>query len=146
LQGLLTTRGKRKLGDSDNPDSTTEDLPSSDTEEDNIENLAQDLIDLAADGETANEAEEQLAPSSITVPSDQQRARRPSRTQMPLATLFDFNRSNNGLDFYWTGAVKNLDAEADACELAFVQQEGLPVPNMTDTSLIASTSSSSSLA
>jgi hypothetical protein len=26
---------------------------------------------------------------------------------------------------YWKGAIKNLDAEADAFELAFVQQEGL---------------------
>jgi hypothetical protein len=42
---------------------------------------------------------------------------------MPLATLFDFNRLDSGLDFYWTGAVKNLDAEADACENAFSQQD-----------------------
>jgi hypothetical protein len=66
---------------------------------------------------------------------------------MPLATLFDFNRLDNGLDFYWTGAVKNLDAEADACEQAFVQQDVLQVPAIPDASLIVtSTSSSSSLA
>lgn len=142
-QGLLTTRSKRKLGDNNNPGSTTGDLPSkSDAEEDNFENLAQDLIDLAANDEAANEAEEQSAPCSITAPLNQQQARHPSHTQMPLATLFDFNRSDNGLDFYWTGAVKNLDAEAEACKLAFSQQEGLWVPNMTDTSSIASTSSS----
>jgi hypothetical protein len=141
-QGLLTTRSKRKLGNDNNPGSTIEDSSESDAEEDNFENLAQDLIDLAANDEAANEAEEQSAPRSIIAPLNQQRARHPSRTQMPLAMLFDFNRSDNGLDFYWTGAVKNLDAEAEACELAFAQQEGLQVPNMTDTSSIASTSSS----
>src|ERR1700734_158198 len=29
--------------------------------------------------------------------------------------------------FYWKGAIKNLDAEADAFELAFVQQEGFGI-------------------
>jgi hypothetical protein len=47
---------------------------------------------------------------------------------------------DNGLDFYWKGAIKNLDAEADALELAFVQQEGLQVPGMPDASSIASSS------
>jgi len=52
------------------------------------------------------------------------------------------------LDFYWKEAIKNLDAEADAFEFAFIQQGGLQeglqeqMPDMPDASLIASTSSS----
>ena len=68
------------------------------------------------------------------------------KTDKSHKTLFDFNRSDNGLNFYWTGAVKNLDAEADACEQVFVQQDVLQVPAMPDASSIVSTSSSSSLA
>jgi hypothetical protein len=78
--------------------------------------------------------------------ANQQQARCLVRTQMPLATLFNFDRLDNGLDFYWTGAVKNLDAEADACEQEFVQQDVLQVPAMPDASSIVSTSLSSSLA
>jgi hypothetical protein len=143
--GLLTTRSKCKLGDNDKLSSATEDLPP-DTKDDSFESLAQDLIHRAINDEAANEAEELLTLSGIAIPSNQQWAHRPARTQIPLATLFDFHRSDYGLDFYWTGAVKNLDAEADACEQAFVQQEGLQMSKMTDISLIASTSSSSSLA
>jgi len=51
-------------------------------------------------------------------------------------------QSDNSLDsFYWKGVIKNLDAEADAFELAFIQQGGLQdglqeqVPGMPDASL-----------
>jgi hypothetical protein len=141
--GLLTCRGKRKLGDDDEPSSTAVDEPS-DAEDYSFEGLAQNLIDSAINDEAADaadEAEEATAPSSAPAVPNQQRTRRPARTQIPLASLFDFTRLDNGLDFYWKGAIRNLDADAAACELAFSQQEGLQVAGMPDTS-----SSSSSLA
>jgi len=131
--GLLKCRGKRKLGDDDEPSSTAVDEPS-DAEDDSFEGLAQNLIDSAINDEAADaadEAEEATAPSSApAVP----RTRRLARTQIPLASLFDFTRLDNGLDFYWKGAIRNLDTDAAACELAFAQQEGLQVPGMPDTS------------
>ena len=140
--GLLKCRGKRKLGDDDEPSSTAVDEPSdTDADDDSFEGLAQNLINSAIDDSAANEAEEATAPSSAPAVPNQQRTRRPTRTQIPLASLFNFTRLDNGLDFYWKGAIRNLDADAAACELAFAQQEGLQVPGMSDTS-----SSSSSLA
>jgi hypothetical protein len=119
--GVLKTRGKRKLGHDDNPESTTEDLPS-DNEDEGFGAIAHDLIVAAIDDRAADEADDRnLFPPAV--PNSTQRSHRPIRTQMPLATLFDFNRLDSGLDFYWTGAVKNLDAEADACENAFSQQD-----------------------
>ena len=139
--GLLKCRGKRKLGDDDEPSSTAVDEPSdTDADDDSFEGLAQNLINSAIDDSAANEAEEATAPSSAPAVPNQQRTRRPTRTQIPLASLFNFTRLDNGLDFYWKGAIRNLDADAAACELAFAQQEGLQVPGMSDTS------SSSSLA
>jgi hypothetical protein len=51
---------------------------------------------------------------------------------------------DSGLDFYWTGAVKNLDAEADTCEHAISQQDALQVADMQIASSMTDTSSSSS--
>jgi hypothetical protein len=143
--GLLKCRSKRKLGDNDEPSSTAVDEPSdADTDDDSFEGLVQNLINSAIDdsaADVANEAEEATAPSSAPAVPNQQRTRHPTRTQIPLASLFNFTRLDNGLDFYWKGAIRNLDADAAACELAFAQQEGLQVPGMSDTS-----SPSSSLA
>jgi hypothetical protein len=143
--GLLKCHGKRKLSDDNEPSSTAVDEPSdTDADDDSFEGLAQNLINSAIDdsaADAANEAEEATAPSSAPAVPNQQRTRRPTRTQIPLASLFNFTRLDNGLDFYWKGAIRNLDADAAACELAFAQQEGLQVPGMSDTS-----SSSSSLA
>ena len=141
--GLLKCRSKRKLSDDDEPSSTAVDEPS-DADNDSFEGLTQNLINLAIDDSAAdvtNEAEEATAPLSAPAVPNQQRTHRPSRTQIPLASLFNFTRLDNGLDFYWKGAIRNLDVDAAACELAFAQQEGLQVPHMSDTS-----SSSSSLA
>jgi hypothetical protein len=139
--GVLQTRGKRKLGHDDNPaESTTEDLPS-DNEDENFGAIAHNLIIAAIDDRAADEAEDQYLSSPALVPNSTQRSRRPIRTQLPLATLFDFNRLDSGLDFYWTGAVKNLDAEADACENAFSQQ----VADMQNASSMASSTPSSSV-
>jgi hypothetical protein len=55
-----------------------------------------------------------------------------------LILPIDFTQ--NGLDFYWQGAIKNLNAEADALELAFIQQEGFQMPGMLNASSIASSS------
>lgn len=135
--GLLKCRSKRKLGNDDEP--TVDE--SSDAEDDSFEAVAQNLIgladDTAADADTAAN-DISAAPAAATL--NLQGTHRRSRTQIPLATLFDFTRLDNGLDFYWKGAIKNLDAEADALELAFVQQEGLQVPGMPDASSIASSS------
>jgi len=141
---LLKCHGKRKLGDNDKTSSTAVDEPSdADTDDDSFEGLAQNLINSAINdsaADVANEAEEATAPSSAPAVPNQQRTRRPPHTQIPLASLFQFTPLDNGLDFYWKGAIRNLDADAAACELAFAQQEGLQVPRMSDTS------SSSSLA
>jgi hypothetical protein len=142
--GVLKTRGKRKLGHNDEPESTTEDLPS-DNEDEDFGTIAHNLIVAAIDDRTADEAEDRdpsLPGAAVQISTH---GRRPTRTQMPLATLFDFDRLDNGLDFYWTGAVKNLDAEADACEHAFSQQDTLQVADMQNASSMASTSSSSSV-
>ena len=40
-------------------------------------------------------------------------SRQHTHTQMLLATLFDFNRLDSGLDLYCGAVGKNLDAEAD---------------------------------
>jgi hypothetical protein len=141
--GVLKTHGKRKLGHDDKPESTTEDLPS-DNEDEDFGVIAHDLIVTAIDDRAADEAEDQdLLPPGVAVPNSTQRrlSHRPIRTQMPLVTLFDFNRLDSGLDFYWTGAVKNLDAEAHACENAFSQQ----IADMQNILSMASTSSSSSV-
>ena len=135
---LLKCRGKRKLSDDNEPSSTAVNEPSdTDADDDSFEGLAQNLINSAIDdsaADAANEAEEATAPSSAPAVPNQQRTRRPTHTQIPLASLFNFTRLDNGLDFYWKGAIRNLDADAAACELAFAQQEGLQVPGMSDTS------------
>ena len=130
--GLLKCRGKRKLGDDDEPSSTAVDDPS-DAEDDSFEGLVQNLIDSAINDEAADEAEEATAPSSAPAVPNQQCTRRLARTQIPLASLFNFTWLDNRLDFYWKGAIRNLDADAAACELAFSQQEGFQVPGMPDT-------------
>jgi hypothetical protein len=141
--GVLKTRGKRKLGHNDKPlESTTEDSPS-DNEDEDFSAIAHNLIIAAIDNRAADEAEDHdPSPPGTAVPINTQRGRRSTRTQMPLATLFDFNRLDSGLDFYWTGAVKNLDAEADACEHAF-SQDALQIADMQNASSMASTSSCS---
>ena len=92
--------------------------------------------------DAADKAEGVTALSGAPAVPNQQRTCCPACTQIPLASLFNFTQLDNGLDFYWKGAIRNLDADAAACELAFAQQEGLQVPGMSDTS----SSSSSSLA
>ena len=140
--GVLKTRGKRKLGHDDKPaESTTQDLPS-DNEDEDFGAIAQNLIVAAIDDRAADEAEDPnlLSPALVSNGTQRTGSRRPIRTQLPLATLFDFKRLDSGLDFYWTGAVKNLEAEADACENAFSQQ----VADMQNaSSTLASTPSSS---
>lgn len=66
--------------------------------------------------DVADEAEEATAPSSAPAVPIQQRIRthRLARTQIPLATLFNFTWLDNGLDFYWKGAIRNLDMDAAA--------------------------------
>lgn len=143
--GVLKMRGKRKLGHNDEPlESTTEDPPS-DNEDKDFSAIAHDMIIAAIDDRAADEAEDRdPSPPGAAVPINTQRGRRPTRTQMPLATLFDFNRLDSGLDFYWTGAVKNLDAEADTCEHAFSQQDALQVADMQNASSMATSSCSGS--
>jgi hypothetical protein len=124
---LLKCCGKRKLGDDDEPSSTAVDDPS-DAKDDSFEGLVQNLIDSAINdkaADAADKAEDATAPLSAPAVPNQQRTRHPvARTQIPLASLFNFTRLDNGLDFYWKGAIRNLDADAAACELAFSQQEG----------------------
>jgi len=136
--GLLKCRSKRKLGNDNEP--TVDE--SSDAEDDSFEAVAQNLIGLADDDAAADAdvAANDISAAPAAATLNLQGTHRRSRTQIPLATLFDFTRLDNGLDFYWKGAIKNLDAEADALELAFVQQEGLQVPGMPDASSIASSS------
>ena len=115
-----------------------------DADDDSFEGLTQNLINSAINDSAAditNETEEATAPLGAPAVPNQQHTRRPTHTQIPLASLFNFTWMDNELDFYWKGAIRNLDADAAACELAFAQQEGLQVPGMSDTS-----SSSSSLA
>ena len=136
--GLLKCRSKRKLGNDDEP--TIDEA--SDAEDDSFETVAQNLIGLADDDAAAdaNAAADDTSAAPAAATLNLHGTRRCNRTQIPLARLFDFTRLDNGLDFYWKGAIKNLDAEADALELAFVQQEGLQVPGMPDASSIASSS------
>jgi len=77
---------------------------SSDAQDDSFESLAQNLISwpYAAADEIADRAGE------LSAPLLQPRTRRRSHTQIALATLFDFTRSDNSLDFYWKGAIKML--------------------------------------
>ena len=136
--GLLKCHSKRKLGNNDKP---TVDK-ASDAKDDSFETVAQNLIGLA-DNNTAADADAaaddtSAAPAATTL--NLHGTRHCNCTQIPLARLFDFTQLDNGLDFYWKGAIKNLDAEADALELAFVQQEGLQVPGMPNASSIASSS------
>jgi hypothetical protein len=95
--GLLKCRGKRKLGDDDEPSSIAVDEPS-DAEDYSFEGLAQNLINSAINDEAADaadKAEEATAPSSAPAAVlNQQRTRRPAHTQIPLASLFDFTRCN----------------------------------------------------
>ena len=113
------------------------------TEDDSFEAVTQNLIGLANDNAAANAdaAVDDISASPAATTLNLQGTHHCSCTQIPLATLFDFTWLDNGLDFYWKGAIKNLDAETDALELAFVQQEGLQVPGMPDVSSIASSSS-----
>src|ERR1700676_3240164 len=109
----LKYHSKHKLG---NNDKLTIDK-SSDAEDDGFEAVMQNLIRLANDDAAANNIS--AAPASTAMSLNPQGTHCCSHTQIPLATLFDFTQLDNGLDFYWQGAIKNLDAESDALELAF---------------------------
>jgi hypothetical protein len=105
--GLLKTCSKQKLSDDDEPACTTDNVPS-DAKDDDFEHLAQNLINMAtADNaaDAANEEEELLALPLVVVPH---RAGHHTCTQIPITSLFDFTRSDNGLDFYWQGVIKGL--------------------------------------
>jgi hypothetical protein len=116
-----------KPGDNDEPSSTTE---SSDAEDDSFEALTQNSRPYAA-ADAAMLMRLLSAPlSSAAAPTDQQRTRRRSHTQITLITLFDFN----------TAWILLERSHQNTFELAFVQ-EGLQVPGMPDASSIASTSS-----
>jgi len=98
--GLLKCRSKRKLGSDNEPSSTAVDDPS-DAEDDSFEGLVQNLINSAINDEAADKAEEATAPLSAPAVPNQQRTCCPvARTQIPLASLFNFTRLDNGLDFY----------------------------------------------
>jgi|SRR5882762_553270 len=93
----------------------------------------------SSDNEAADKAKDLQVPPSVVVTPSQPHTCCPTCTQIPLTTLFDFTRSDNSLDFYWKGAIKNLDAEAEACELAFVQQEWLQMSGILLLIIINST-------
>jgi len=99
---MLKTHRKRKLGHNDEPESTTEDPPS-DNEKEDFSAIAHNLIIAAINDRAAEEAEDQdPSPPDVSVPISTQHGRRPTqRTQMPLATLFNFNRLDSGLSGTW---------------------------------------------
>ena len=92
---LLKCWSKHKLGDDGEPSSTTEDEPP-DPEDDSFKGLAQNLIGLAIDDKTANtneaadKAEDLPVLPSVVVAPSQPCTHRPTCTQTPLATLFNF--------------------------------------------------------
>jgi hAT family C-terminal dimerisation region len=118
--GLLISRGKRKLGSNGEPSSEAAEpdpTSGSDSDEDTFTPLAHRLIDSARD---ANDAHED-PPVPLARPSTC-----PKRTQVPLSALFDYEKLDHKLDFYWRGGLKNLEKDAEACELIFAQQQGMP--------------------
>jgi hypothetical protein len=88
--GLLKCRSKCKLGNDDKP--TVDE--SSDAKDDGFEAVMQNLIGLANDNTAAdaNAAADTISagPASAAMTLNPQGTHRCSRTQIPLATLFDF--------------------------------------------------------
>jgi hypothetical protein len=86
--------------------------------------LASRLINAAtaaaAVGNNADNAEDPTLLSTVLQPQ----RRRPTRTQIRLGDLFDYQNANNYLDSYHTAAKQNLQTEAETFEQMFAEQEG----------------------
>ena len=120
--GLVPKRGKRKLGDDDEPQD-----PEADADEEcdlTFTTLARRLVDMAAAAANANNDnnDDATASTSRSVP----RQHRPHRTQIPLSQLFNYDLPDNGLDFYWKEGLKNLEGQSEQFEQLHNEQNAVP--------------------
>jgi hypothetical protein len=119
--GLVPKRGKRKLGDDDEPQD-----PEAEADEEcdlTFTTLARRLVDMAAAAANANDDnDDATASTSRSV----HRQHRPHRTQIPLSQLFNYNLPDNGLDFYWKEGLKNLEGQSEQFEQLHNEQNAVP--------------------
>jgi hypothetical protein len=127
--GYTESQGKRKLGGADGANYVAEpaasDNDNNKKDDDNVfRSLASRLINTAtaaaAVGNNADNAEDPILLSTASQP----RRRCPTRTQICLKDLFDYQNVNNYLDFYHTAAKQNLQTEAETFKQMFAEQEG----------------------
>lgn len=144
--GLARNRKKRKFGMDDTMPSdllpTNPDLPNGmDSDDTEFRQYAENLIREAEISRDDDDLPEDIIPPS-TIPTlaaaepqtshapRQQRVRASAssssssrKTQIPLANLFNYTLSPDvGLEFYWPGSKKNLDADLVAHELAAAEE------------------------
>lgn len=134
--GLTEPWGKRKLGASEGANCVTEAVPSDFDDNDNNKfgSLASRLINAATDANTVINNIADMADAPISSTDSQPCHHRPTHTQIRLKDLFDYQNSNNYLDFYHTAAKKNLQIETETFEQMFAEQEGnktVVIPTVT---------------
>ena len=118
--GLARNRKKRKFGDND---TTATDLPPSDSAAtDTLDSQPVEFRQYAANliqrAEVSNGDNDQNPPT--TQPNVASSTR---KTQILLANLFDYSLSpEEGLEFYWPGSKKNLEADLLAHEHALANE------------------------
>jgi hypothetical protein len=129
--GYTESRGKRKLGGADSEGTNYVAEPAASDNDDNendddteFGSLASRLINAAtataAVGNNTDNAEDPTLLSTALQPH----RRCPTRTQIRLEDLFDYQNANNYLDFYHTAAKQNLQTEAETFEQMFAEQDG----------------------
>lgn len=119
---LVPKQGKQKLGDDDEPQD-----PEAEANEEcdlTFTTLARRLVDMAAATTDANNDndDDTTASTSRSVP----RQRRPCRTQIPLSELFNYDLTDNGLDFYWKEGLKNLEGQSEQFEQLHNELNAVP--------------------
>lgn len=114
--GLLTSRGKRKLGVDEEPEDDKQTNCDAERDGPDFEELARSLMD-----DVANDAQPDTAGRTVPV-FGMPLAGPPSsnhRFKIDLANLFNYKSSE--LTFYWKGGIKNLERETEACEAQFME-------------------------
>jgi hypothetical protein len=123
--GLARNRKKRKFGD----DNTTPTDISSTT--DSLDSIPMEFSEYAAiliqqaelshgDGDTVSRSTSIPSSSNTQHPRNAASSR---TTQIPLANLFDYTLSpEEGLEFYWPGSQRNLEADLLAHERALADE------------------------
>ena len=107
---------------------------SNDNNNDEFGSLASRLFNTATDANAVVNNTTNMADAPIPSTDLWLHRRHPTRTQICLKNLFDYQNANNNLDLYHTAAEKNLQTLAETFEQMFAKQEGnktLEIPTVT---------------